>query len=410
MSTNNDVFKVLVGNSVAADGDSISTFAGGLAGKIAVINADTNMTIDGSIPSRDIYFARIDETDVAISRSAGQFIPLKAVRDYTVRAYSAPQALIVKVGDYTVNCETEYGIRLAFSNNEIYKRQGYNQFTVPYLFTTGNCDECSTLCPTGDANALTLGLKEVINNDPRGLVVATSIARQALTKATIDTANGNTDFSGDIAIGGEVSDADLALLISYNATLSDTSGYLYTDLSLETVPVAVNKYCSVNLRYYSPRQTTIEVSGIAAFEGVVVPVELQAMAYEEGSGYDLKQLEYKSQSIGGSPYVLNQVTGTARNLEYTVDENEKYDVVAITYDPKSIAGWSEEVAHATTYVAFPTGNKVAIQAFLNIMDSLLEQFGFDRLADDLPASFTAVDGATVQPTEDATNVDTDGLA
>lgn len=409
MSTNNDVFKVLVGHPTAfvGEGDTLSDVASAPVAAIAVVNADTNISMDATSKAKNIYLARVDETDTAISKSAGQYIPVKAVRDYTVRPYTAPRALIVKVGDYTVNCETEYGIRLGFSNDEIYKRQGYNQFTVPYLFTTGNCDECSTLCPTGDANALTLGLKNAINNDPRGLAIAKSIARVTLTKATIDTANGNTDFSGDIAVGGEVSDADLALLISYNATLTDTANYLYTDLSVETVPVAVNKYCSVNLRYYNPRQTKIEVSGIAGFEGTVVPVELQAMAYEEGSGYDLKQKEFHSNSIGGSPYVLSEVTGTARNLTYTVDENEKYDVVCISYDPTVVAGWSEEVNHMSTWVAFPTGDKTSLRAFLAVMDGLLVPFGFDALADDFPASTTAT--TDVEATEDET-VNTDGLA
>jgi len=378
MSTNNDVFKVLVGSNVEAKDKTLSEVAEGAVGNIAVVNAETNLSVDGTSKAKNIFLARTDETGLAISKSAGQNIPLKGVRDYTVKPYSAPEALIVKVGDYTVDCETEYGIRLSFSNNEIYKRQGYNQFTVPYLFTTGDCNDCSVLCPTGDANALTLGLKLAVNREPNKLAIATSVARATLTKATIDTANGNTDFSGDISAGAEVSDEDLALLIAYNATLSETTGFLYTDLKIETVPVAVTKYCSVNLRYYKPRQTTIEVSGIAGFEGKITPVVLQEMKYEEGAGYDLKQKEYLSNDFNGSPYVLLIATSTARELVYTVDEKVNYDVVAITYDPKNIAGWSEEMSHATTWVAFPTGD-AALEGFLAVMDGLLAPFGFEAL-------------------------------
>ena len=407
MSTNNDVFKVLVADTYTTEsaGASLSALAA-TEKEIAVIDADTNLSIDGSTKVKNFKLALPLVADEKVEFSAGQHIQLKNVRAYTMRAHSAARPLIVKVGGYEANCETEYGIRLSFSNEEIFKRQGYNQLTVPYTYVTGACDDCGTICPTGDANEVTLGLAKNINNDPLGLVEATMVARQAITKATIDAATGGS-FSGDLSAGDAILEADVELLIAFNKTLSDGDSYLYTDVVIETIPVKVNKYCSVNLRYYKPRQTNVEVSGIAGFEGVITPEVLQELAYEEGSGYDLKQKEYESQSIGGSPYVLNTVTGTARYLDYTVDENEKYDVVALTYDSYNTEAWHGSLSNQTTWIAFPESAKAELQKFLAVLDALLAPFGFDALEDD--AALNNVDPTVVEPTEDR-DVDTDGIA
>jgi len=413
MSTNNDVFKVLVGKTVEDGlGNTLSNIvdAGDVA-HLGVFDYDKATSLNSSTAAKNIFLATTldkdgDNVADSIEKSAGQYIQVKNVRGYTVRPHTAARPLIVKVGGYEANCETEYGIRLSFSNEEIFKRQGYNQLTVPYTYVTGACDDCGTICPTGDANEVTLGLAKNINNDPLGLVKATMVAREALTKATIDAATGGA-FSGNIAAGDEILEADVELLIAFNKTLSDGDSYLYTDVVIETIPVKVNKYCSVNLRYYKPRQTNVEVSGIAGFEGVITPEVLQELAYEEGSGYDLKQKEFESQSMGGSPYVLSEATGTARYLEYTVDVNEKYDVVALTYDSYNTEAWHGSLSNQTTWIAFPTSEKVELRKFLAILDNLLSPLGFDELADDFASAGTA--GTAVEPTEDET-ADTDGLA
>ena len=412
MSTNNDVFKVLVAATAEDGADKNLATLAAAEGALAILNADTNLSMGASSKAKAIKLALPTVADEKVEFSAGQYIPLKGIRDYTMRAYSAPRPLIVKVGGYVANCETEYGIRLSFNNEEIFKRQGYNQFTHPYTYVTGACDDCGTICPTGDANEVTLGLAKNINNDPLGLAVATMVARQAITKATVDAATGGS-FSGNLAEGDAILEADVELLIAYNKTLSDGASYLYTDLVIETVPVAINKFCSVNLRYYFPRQTNVEVSGIAGFEGVITPEVLQELAFEEGNGYDLQQKEYNSQAIGGSPYVLNTVTGTARYLEYQADAKEKYDVVAITYDALSYAGWDENLNHFTTWIAFPiddeNGNGSAeLQKFLAVMDALLTPLGFDALADD--AALNNADETVVEPTSERDDVNTDGLA
>lgn len=403
MSRNNDVFKVLVtsGNqAVLAAGSGPDALA---IGQIGVFDADTGVSVDATSTPKEFYLAvGVDDDGDAvmdnIEKSAGQKIQRLNTRFYSFRPHTAPQPMIVDVTGYeNAKCDDDYTLRLEFRNQEIYRRQGFNQYTKPYAFRTPCCAGDATEV---DGNEITKLLVEAINADVDGLVTAVAVARQALTAVTHGVA-------ADLAEGDEVSDADMDAIIAYNA--ANAGSEVYTDTRITTIPVAINKFCSVNLKYYHPRQTVIIPSLVTGFGCIGSTEIVQEAAMEEGNGYDVQQKEYKSSGWNGTgPYVLSEATGTAKYVEYRADKAVKYDQVIVEYDQFSVGGWQEYLNNLSTIVAVPATDTATRDGLVAVLDAFLTPLGFDALADD--AALADTDPAVVEPTTDIDDTDGDGLA
>jgi|SRR6187402_628038 len=406
MSRNNDVFQVLAtsGNqAVKATGARVGTL---LPGQIGVFDANTNLSIDGTANVRDFYVAvGLDPgatgTTTDVMKSTGTAVQKRNIVHYSYRPHTPGQPMIVELRDYTADCETEYGLKLELRNQEIYRTQGYNQFTKTYSMVTSCCKGCEATCPSGDANEITKILKLQINNDPSGLITAVAIARTAILDATIPA------LSGDLAEGAVVSDADLEAIMAYNATQTDPADYYYTDLRITTVTQAVNNFSAVNLKYFYPRETVIIPSKIEGFKCNGTLVTTQQAVFEEGNGYDLKQKEYIAQGWRDSPYRLSTLNGVADERTYYINPATKYDQIALTYDQFSIGAWLEYLNNEATIIAIPAADTTTRNALITILDRLTAPSGFDALADDAAAAST--NPATVELTTNKT-VATDGLA
>lgn len=405
MSRNNDVFQVLVtkdNQALAVAGTSVADLS---PGQIGVFDFNSNLAVDGSAQVRNFYLAVGLDTDGDgvtddIAKSAGSHIQNRNIRYYSFKPHSAGQPLQVALTGYTADCETEYGIKLELRNQEIYRTQGYNQFTKTYSIVTSCCDGCDPTCPSGDANEITKQLKENINNDPTGLVIAEATARQALVAATHGT-------SVDYAAGDVMIDADVDALMVFNAAQADPSTYVYTDLLITTVTQKIHAFCDVNLMYFYPRETFANVTKIAGFKCNGTVETVQELAFEEGSGYDIKQQEYFAKGWTESPYRVSTLNGVADYKTYNAVATEKYDVFALTYDQFSVGAWLEYLNNEATIIAVPEADTVTRDALAGVLDLLLEGHGFDPLADDAAAS--DVDPEVVEQVIDKT-VDTDGIS
>ena len=408
MARNNDVFQVLVtsGNQAPlAAGNRLGDLA---PGQIGVFDFDTNVSLDvATAPGKRNYYLAVgidtdgDTVTDEVMKSAGSHVQKKNVQFYSFRSYTPGQPMIVTLKDYTADCETEYGIKLEFRNQEIYRSQGYNQFTKAYTMVTSCCDGCTPTCPSGDANEITKQLKYLINIDELGLVTAEAVARQPLTILTHGT-------SVDYATGDVVSDADVDAIMAYNATQADPADYVYTDLQITTVTQKVNSFCSVNLKYFYPRETVIIASKIEGFKCTGTLEVTQQAAFEEGAGYDIKQKEYMADGWKTSPYRLSTLNGVAKDIAYNAVATTKYDQIHLTYDQYSIGAWLEYYNNLATTIAIPTADTTTRNGLIAILDAILGPQGFDALADDA-AAFVA-NPATVDPTTDIDDPDQDGLA
>lgn len=409
MARNNDIFQVLVtknNTAVATVGTKVTALT---PGQIGVFNADTNLAINAAAASstRNFYLAvgldlNGDDVTDEIQKSSGSKIQKNNIKFYSYKPYSASRPMKVVLKDYTADCETEYGIKLELRNQEIYRTQGYNQFTKTYSIVTGCCDGCEPTCPSGDANEITKLLKININNDPSGLIKATAIARQDILQADLPS------LSGDLSAGDIVSDADLEVIMAFNASQPDSSTFVYTDLEIETVTQAINNFCSVNLKYFYPRETVVIATKIAGFKCNGNIEVTQEAAFEEGSGYDIKQLEYEAKGWKEGHYRLSTLNGVADERVFNAVTSAKYDQIALTNDQFSQGAWLEYFSNQATLIAIPVADTTTRAGLLTILDALITPSGYDALSDDATASTTST--TDVENANQDDNVALDGIA
>lgn len=403
MARNNDVFQVLVTNEnyeVLPVGKKLADLA---PGQIGVFDANTNLAIDGTLGNRNFYLAvgldlNGDGVTDEVAKSTGSHIQKKNIQFYSFRPHTPGRPMKVVLKDYTADCETEYGIKLELRNQEIYRSQGYNQFTKTYSIVTGCCDGCEPTCPSGDANEITKLLFINISNDPTGLVKANILPRGDVSAAGV-VPNPST---------GYLTLADIETIMAFNATQPDPSTFVYTDLEIETVTQAINNFCSVNLKYFYPRETVVIATKIAGFKCNGTLEVTQNAEFEEGNGYDIKQLEYEAKGWKESPYRLSTLNGVADERVFNTDVKTKYDQLALTHDQFSQGAWLEYFTNQATLVAIPATDKRTRDSLVSVLDNLITPLGFDLLADD--AANANTDPTVSEPTTDIDNVTLDGIA
>ena len=403
MSRNNDVFHLLVtkGNQAVLAKDKKVTEL--LPGQIGVFNYDTNLSFDATVAAapRNFYLAvGIDAgngTTGDIMKSAGSHVQGKNIAFYSFRPYTPGRPMKVLLKDFVANCETEYGVKLELRNQEIYRTQGYNQFTKTYTMKTSCCDGCEPTCPSGDANEITKQLYININNDTSGLVKANIKPRAGATLP----AGVTVDAQGNLTL------AQVDTIMAANAAQTNPTNYVYTDLEIETVPQTIQDFCSVSLNYMYPRQTVAILTKVGDFKCSGTVATTQTAVFEEGAGIDVKQLEYQAKGWTESPYRVSTVNGVADNRIYITDASAKYDVFALTYDQFSLGGWLEYFHNQASIIAIPTADATTRNGLAAILDKVAVAQSFEPLADDAAAAIA--DPTVIERTTDK-SVTTDGIS
>ena len=403
MSRNNDVFHLLVtkGNqAVLAKDKKVTELA---PGQIGVFNYDTNLSFDATVAAapRNFYLAvGVDAgngTTGDIMKSAGSHVQGKNIAFYSFRPHTPGRPMKVLLKDFVANCETEYGVKLELRNQEIYRTQGYNQFTKTYMMKTSCCDGCEPTCPSGDANEITKQLYININNDTSGLVKANIKPRAGATLP----AGVTVDAQGNLTL------AQVDTIMAANAAQTDPANYVYTDLEIETVPQTIQDFCSVSLNYMYPRQTVAILTKVGDFKCSGTVATTQTAVFEEGAGIDIKQLEYQAKGWTESPYRVSTVNGVADNRIYITDASAKYDVFALTYDQFSLGGWLEYFHNQASIIAIPTADATTRNGLAAILDKVAVAQSFEPLADDSAAAIAAP--TVIERTTDK-SVTTDGIS
>ena len=403
MSRNNDVFHLLVtkGNQAVLAKDKKVTEL--LPGQIGIFNYDTNLSFDATVTAapKNFYLAvGIDAgngTTGDIMKSAGSHVQGKNIAFYSFRPYTPGRPMKVLLKDYVANCETEYGVKLELRNQEIYRTQGYNQFTKTYMMKTSCCDGCEPTCPSGDANEITKQLFINISNDPSGLVKANIKPRAGAVLPSGVT----VDAQGNLTL------AQVDTIMAYNATQINPANFVYTDLEIETVSQTIQDFSAVSLNYMYPRQTVAILTKVGDFKCTGSVETTQTAVFEEGAGIDVKQLEYKTKGWTEGPYRVSTVNGVADNRIFITDANAKYDVFALTYDQFSLGGWLEYFHNQASIIAIPTADTVTRNGLAAILDKVEVAQSFEPLADDAAAA--VVDSTVIEKTTDKF-VTTDGIS
>lgn len=403
MSRNNDVFHLLVtkGDQAVLDKDKKVTDL--LPGQIGIFNYDTNLSFDATVAAapRNFYLAvGIDAgngTTGDIMKSAGSHVQGKNIAFYSFRPYTPGRPMKVLLKDYVADCETEYGVKLELRNQEIYRTQGYNQFTKTYTMKTSCCDGCEPTCPSGDANEITKQLYININNDPSGLIKANIKPRAG----AVLPAGVTVDAQGNLTL------EQIDTIMAANAAQTDPANYVYTDLEIETVPQTIQDFSAVSLNYMYPRQTVAILTKVGDFKCSGTVETTQTAVFEEGAGIDIKQLEYQAKGWTESPYRVSTVNGVADNRIYITDASAKYDVFALTYDQFSLGGWLEYFHNQASIIAIPTEDFTTKATLVDILDKVAVAQSFEPLVDDAVTSIT--DPTVIERTTDKT-VTMDGIS
>lgn len=409
MSRNNDVFQVLVTSGdadILAAGNTLEDLA---VGQIGFFNYDTNLSIDDltvdGINDKKFYIAvGVDEDgDTVLDnvvKSAGTHIQKRNVVSLAGRCYTPAQPKIVDFKNFEAACDEDYGLKFEIRNQQAYRVNGFNQVVKSFVVTTGACDDCET-CPTGNCIELAESLVTEVNLDEDALIEASLIAQSAITIVTHGT-------SADYADGEAVSDADVAVLKVFNET-ADAADVVCLGIRFTVQAGTFASFCNINLNYFYPRSTDIVPVAIGGFEGGNGAFTVtQDIVYEEGSGYDVRQMEYDAGGFNGKPgiYRVSTLNGVAREgFSYLASNTEKYDLIQLAYDQASIAGWQEHRNNLRTVIAIPTGDTTTRNAVATFFGASLTQFA------DLTAYMATCpgDGTTVNISTDGGETFVDGI-
>ena len=369
MSRNNDVFQVLVtkGNqAVLAAGNEVTDLLPGQAG---VFSFESNLSIDGTVPTRNFYVAvGLDEDGDGVTdnirKSAGSHIQTRNIAFYSYRPFEAGRPMILEFKDFKTKCGEQYGIAIEFRNQQIYRTQGYVQFKVNYVIEGICCDGCSTGCESGDDNLVAKKLVDAINNDPRGFVKAEMF--NTTTDAVV------TDYDAFVT-------ANLAV-----NTDSDPANDVKLGVRITSIPQKINKYMGIDTKYFHMRETFLVPSKLIGFECNGEFSVKQTAKVTQGLGYDIQYLEYLAGGWNGNPgpYRTYKVNGLAKPITYVAETNTQYGILALTYDQFSIGGWLEYLNNEASIIAIPQADSVTRASLLGVIDKLAKLSNFDELADD----------------------------
>ena len=345
MSTNNKVFQILPtkgDKAILAATKVVSELA---EGQLGIFDADTNISVDATslaTAKPKNFYIGVGGPNGKVLFSTGQHIQVENVRNVNLENYVAPTSYQFSIGDFLAENDTEYGLKLEFRNMEIYKRQGTNQFTKPFVVRTSSNTDIE---PIQD---LAWKLFTDINTNSGEMYTAKLL---------------NPSTSADIS-----AKATFAAWVALNPATAP-------DINITANDLAIMEYMGINPRYYFPRQTVIIPSLIGFTDEATITVIAEAVT-EQGNAYEIKQKMYKA---GG----WNQKPGpyrTSSHLGYPyqelasaydgITEGAHYMQIHLVNDFFSTAGWGEYLSNCQTTIAIPTADdttSASVVAALNLL-------------------------------------------
>jgi hypothetical protein len=346
MARENPVFQVLVasGNQGLLAADKALSELG--VGQIGIFNAETNVSVDNTsiATTKDIYIAvGIDRNGDGVVddviKSAGQLIQK---RNMTALNMQCPVAAVPKeidITDFKAMCETTYAVKLTLSNQEGYLTNGFTPLSKTFVIKTSCCSQTDCVsCPQGDCREVAIEMVKAINNDPDKIVEAFVI-----------------DPDGVILEGSDLED-----------WINDEENEgVCLGIRIKAYPLAIQKFCSINHKYFNPRNTDLEVSLVEGFNCNGTVTVNQEMEVEQGAGYDIAQLEYEAGGWNGKPgpYRQSAISGLAtESFESYVNQSASYVVYNLVYDQESVGGWLEYKNNLNTIIAVPATGTSTISA------------------------------------------------
>lgn len=319
---NNPVFQVLVvsATTALAAGGKLEELA---VGQLGLFNADTNLAVDpnGAFPDK-FYFAvgipNAAGTLGDIRKSTGEYIRKTKINTAfsQVPVAAAAQVHTIDLTEFVPAASKEYVFRLTFMSANTMYMQGFNHPVKSFVVSTG-------------AVAPILGefcdlIVAEINKDVEELVVATN----------------DNDTGVILTIGTEDKSATLG---------------------------------GLNPKYAFLRQfkTTLSIGGDFVIGDYTVTTT--GPVYEQGSGYDIAQMEYIAGGWNGDPgiYRTGEINGLIGfNTPIFSIAGTKYWTLRLNYEFESHSGGNLEYSNQLeTVIAIPESNGELITILVDAINA-----------------------------------------
>lgn len=356
--------------------------------KLLVLRADAALPAEGAVPSAladgavGVYDARTGRAITAadapntrefflavgkgahvggeapdIIRSAGQSIQKGAIREYNARCYTPGQQKVLQISGIQSACGTDFGFKVDISNNEVLRTIGFQKQYKYFSAETDPCTGCED-CPSDNGKELVNRLYNAVNNDPDGF----------FTAYRISNVDGTTILT------------DGVLWDNYDA---DASGA--PQLRIEVNAQAVAQAAGINYMYFYPRELDINIYatfGSPQYMANFTVSEITPLRYEQGSSYDVRQMEYVLEGQDGNPGPFRVTdSGVVLGTQHTVVDGVKYIMITLGYDNYTSSGLLNHMNPIGTVIAIPCTYTTVTPALMALLDALIEPQGFGGLAD-----------------------------
>lgn len=355
--TNESPFSVLVTSGNQALLGNALTVPDLAVGQLGVFDYDTGLSMSAAqaanLKGRRFFLAvGVDRDGDAVVddviMSSGGVITPSLVSSITAQCYTASAPKIVDITGFTAKCDTEYCIKVELENAASRLDVGHQSPYATFVVKTSCCtDDCET-CPTGDCSELGGLIVDAINNDPAALLTATYIDYTTTPGTPIVVAAEDVaDWYADEA------NADLCL-----------------GVRITTNNLAIKNYCNINLLYEKPRETNVNVSLGCGFECNGTSTVFQELVFEQGSGYDIKNLEYQAGGWNGVPgrYRASAILGISLSgFESLVTSSGQYVQCWINYGKASNSAWLDYKSELATLVVIPCDDSTTRDAFADLL-------------------------------------------
>lgn len=362
--------------AVLAAGQPLSALA---EGQIGFFSYPGDIALAGTENVRDFYIG-VGVSPEEVNYSGGQFIQTRNIQNVSFRPHTASREQITIIKDFCGSCDENYILNVQFENQEIYRHQGFVQFSKNYSFVTPCCSKCGCdcSCSTGDCNLIVKGLVEAVNDDKDQLLKATPLD---------DTGAPIADIDAWIATQEAAADADKKC----------------AQIQLEGLPNGMRSNCGLNLNHFYPRGTSFKVYPKSGFECNFSQETTQEVGYEEGHGHDVlhREMVHATNNAGASShYYTSPNTGLPTEFPTMADSSVMYDQFAIETFHRTESGWLEYENAVGTILAIPEADTVTRDGVATVLTAITGNtvLGFDELVSDAAAA--NVDPTAQEKTED----------
>ena len=361
----NDVPEILfpTNATIAAVGTEVTAL---LPGQLGIFSENTGKAI---LKPTENFFIAVgldndgDGVTDDVRKSAGRNIQPGNILYATKQDYVAPVNQVVTITDIDVKCGNSFGIKIEARNEQIYNVQGTVQYRESFVAKADNCDSCAdNVCEEANIAKLV-----------QDIVLQAKLGKDQFYKVEA------IDVSGTV-----LNKVQVAAQVAATDALADKSKQIKIGIRVLAIAGKVQQFANVNLDYVAARQTQVLVSTVGALTNKAVVKEVTALVYEQGTGYDVRELEF--QTIGfregnTGAYRIGAITGLPNEVAYESDLKKKYTVFTLAYDHKHRNGsWLQYDNALATYFALENTNTAGITTVNALLSKLVEVK--DNLADD----------------------------